>query len=413
VLQYPPSIAKLSVSYFLYVVLQYPPSISKLSVSFFLYESIATLVCRYITQLRFMVDIATALGHSDDAVRFADDEARSLDAFVSAYFRTRQGNSSVDGRSSTSNKIKNNFRESAASGSDAATNTVDAATASIIVSGTFGDGSLTQMAANALALNLFANDGNGNDQGGGSGYQVRVDRAHTLYLYVSVCGCVVPSSLPPPTTATTHTHTHTYTYIHTCTCTHTYTLTRTHAHARTHTQTLRPDQRHAAIASLVDAVITAGNHSDAGIISFSTLFPVMSSVVPRPGVRADPATLALAMNLKTDYPSFGYVRACPSVARPHPLCLRFVVCKLDSCAPYFNSCPCSQQPHARAQSRAMRTWLDISSSVFCRPGHFTRNNTRAPLARSHHINQQRPHGSDPRPSMTHVRSSYVQLYSVL
>ena len=146
----------------------------------------------YITQLRQMTEIAEALGHNDDAARFAADAARSSTAFVAAYFR--------------------------GVGTPGAT---------------FGDGSLTQMSANALALDLFPES----DAKFAAG--------------------------------------------------------------------LTAGQREATVNALVRAVIAAGNHSDAGIISFSTLYPVMSSVAA-PNGSALPGTLAVAINVKQDYPSFGY-----------------------------------------------------------------------------------------------------------
>jgi alpha-L-rhamnosidase len=145
----------------------------------------------YITQLRQMTEIAEALGHSDDATRFAADATRSSKAFIAAYFR--------------------------GAGTPGAT---------------FGDGALTQMSANALALDLFPEDA-----------EVAVG--------------------------------------------------------------LNPGQREATVNALVRAVVATGDHSDAGIISFSTLYPVMSSVTAPKG-SALPGTLALAINVKQDYPSFGY-----------------------------------------------------------------------------------------------------------
>ena len=154
----------------------------------------------YITQLRKMVDIAQALGHTADATRFAADAAKSSKAFVEAYFR--------------------------GAGTDTAT---------------FGDGSLTQMSANALALDLFPEAGDSAEFAAG---------------------------------------------------------------------VLSPAQREAAVSALVRGVVAAGVHSDAGIISFSTLYPVMSSSVTAPtgsgSGSASLGTLALAINVKTDYPSFGF-----------------------------------------------------------------------------------------------------------
>jgi hypothetical protein len=146
----------------------------------------------YITQLRQMAEIAEALGHTDDATRFAADAARSSLAFVAAYFR---------GEGTTG--------------------------------ATFGDGSLTQMSANAMALDLFPEN---TDFAAG----------------------------------------------------------------------LSPTQREATVQALVRAVGIAADHSDAGIVSFSTLFPVMSSITAPTGSSALPGTLALAINVKQDYPSFGY-----------------------------------------------------------------------------------------------------------
>ena len=71
-----------------------------------------------IKSLTFMVDIATALGHEDDAAEYAAMATRSAAAFVRAYLRL-----DAEGRD------------------------------------TFADGSLTQMSAIALALDLFPKDG--------------------------------------------------------------------------------------------------------------------------------------------------------------------------------------------------------------------------------------------------------------
>ena len=135
----------------------------------------------YITQLRKMTEIADALGHSDDAARFAADAARSSKKFVAAFLR----------------------------------------------GDTFGDGTLTQMSANSLALDLFPA---GDEYAAG----------------------------------------------------------------------LSPAQREVAVHALVRAVIAAGNRSDAGIISASTLYPVMSHLA------APAKTLAVAINVGRSYPSFGY-----------------------------------------------------------------------------------------------------------
>lgn len=148
----------------------------------------------YLTELRLMVEIATALGHTDDAARFAADAARAASAFVGAYFRGPSGRG-----------------------------------------GTFGDGSLTQTAANALALDLFPKE-------------------------AGVDG---------------------------------------------HEGPLSPEQRQAAVSALVDAVMAAGNHSDVGIISYSALFPVLSAAAAPPDTQVQPNVLALEINLKRDYPSFG------------------------------------------------------------------------------------------------------------
>eukprot|EP00035_Acanthoeca_spectabilis_P015620 m.312368 g.312368 ORF g.312368 m.312368 type:complete len:1248 (+) comp16402_c0_seq3:101-3844(+) len=146
----------------------------------------------YIVQLRMMVDIALALGHTSDAQRFQADATRSASIFVEAYFR---GN-----------------------GSDS----------------TFGDGTLTQMSANALALDLFPED----------------DPDYSSFL----------------------------------------------------TQ----EQRTAAVSALVRAVISAGNHSDAGIVSARALYPVMSTATSdAESIPAHSDTLALEINLKRDFPSFG------------------------------------------------------------------------------------------------------------
>ena len=136
----------------------------------------------YITQLRQMTEIAEALGHSDDAARFAADAARSSKAFVAAYFR--------------------------GAGTPQAT---------------FGDGTLTQMSANALALDLFPES----DAEFAAG--------------------------------------------------------------------LSRGQREAAVNALVRAVVAVESHSDAGIISFSTLYPVMSSITAPKGT-ALPGTLAVVIH---------------------------------------------------------------------------------------------------------------------
>lgn len=188
----------------------------------------------YITQLRFMIDIATALGHTNDAARFAADEARSTAAFVVSYFRSRV--------CTAHQGLGKDTGDDDAGCGLAQPDSITTGT----TGGTFGDGSLTQMAANALALQLFPD----------------ADSPESMNSLENV------RSSPNP---------------------------------------LSPEQRQAAIAALVDAVITAGNHSDAGIISFSALFPVMSSAIPEPEAQVHPNTLALAMNLKRDYPSFGYV----------------------------------------------------------------------------------------------------------
>jgi hypothetical protein len=69
---------------------------------------------RYITQLKLMVDIANAVGSSDDASSFQNDALRSSKAFVQAYLRPTSNGSAA-----------------------------------------FSDGALTAQAANALALELF------------------------------------------------------------------------------------------------------------------------------------------------------------------------------------------------------------------------------------------------------------------
>jgi hypothetical protein len=109
----------------------------------------------YIKSLRMVAEIAAALGHVDDAAKYASDAARSEAAFLKAYLRSR---------ASGGGKLS------------------------------FADGSLRIQAANALGLDLFPKDATGSGRAAGSSagefvYQILFDyRALDLvtiriYLY--------------------------------------------------------------------------------------------------------------------------------------------------------------------------------------------------------------------------------------
>lgn len=170
-----------------------------------------------IKNLRFMVDIANALGKPDDVVMYTAMAQQSADAFLQAYYRT-----DTEGRY------------------------------------TFADGSLTQMSALALALDLF------------------------------------PFFPPPPPQAEEP------------------ALSPLQSSSGQPGIGMSTAQRAAANEALRRSVVHANNHSIAGIIGQAPLFPALSRASAVSTARADESTglslaaLALEMNLQTTYPSFGH-----------------------------------------------------------------------------------------------------------